>query len=246
MMGRVRAALFSSFLAGCSPTTLEAPQTPVAPVAPVAAPVVAAVTAAGPSGQPPSPPAVAIVPAPVPPVAPPPSLVAPPPARRRPDGIRYGIAAGFGVGAARVDPAPRSTTGVAALGTLWVGLSTSDLLVVALRVDVGGVLSAALGDLGVHVALFPAGDHPGPMGDLQMFVDACLGGPIAQGSAPGTSTSTSITGLGRIGVAWERWRVATVALGPFLAGQMARGGEAQEAVLGGISASFTMERRKGP
>ena len=39
-----------------------------------------------------------------------------------------------------VDPAPRTTTGVAALGTLWVGVSTSDLLIVALRVDVGGVL----------------------------------------------------------------------------------------------------------
>ncbi len=157
------------------------------------------------------------------------------------------MGAGLGVGLSRPGSAPQSTAGVAALGTIWVGLSTSDLVVVALRVDVGGVVSDALGDLGVHFAFFPAGGSPGPVGDLQMFVDACLGGPIAQGSAPGSTSTTSITGLGRIGVAWERFRVATVALGPFLGGQMARGGgESQAAVLGGVSASFTVDRRKGP
>jgi hypothetical protein len=198
-----------------------------------AAPVVI-VLAAGCSSSPPAPQ--------TPQGGPPP----PAPVQRRPDGIRYGVAGGLGVGTSRQGAAPTSTPGLAALGSLWVGLSVDDIVVFALRVDAGGVTNDALGNLGLHLALFPAGSSHGPVGDLQFFADAALAEPLSQGSGVGASPSSSSTigGVGRLGVAWERWRLGMVAVGPFLAGQFVRGGgDAQSAALGGVSASFSTGHR---
>jgi hypothetical protein len=153
----------------------------------------------------------------------------------------YGVAGGIGIGSTRAGTEPRPSAGLAALGSLFVGLAPNDLVELAVRVDAGTVGSDGLGVLGAHLAVFPGGNRPGPVGDLSMFLDLGIGGSLSPSTGtPGpTASKTSITGVGRVGVAWERWRSGRVAFGPFLAGEAARGGDhAQAAALAGMAASF--------
>jgi hypothetical protein len=166
--------------------------------------------------------------------APPPP---PPPAQHRQDGIIYMGGGGVGAGLSRPDGAKVDAPGFAALGFLGVGYSYKDWVIVGLRVDASVAAGDGLGDIGVHFALFPGADGAGPIRDLQVFADAGVGGPLAQS---GTSSGGSITGIGRIGVAWERWRLSSVAIGPFVAGQIARGAsDAQASALAGVSLTFS-------
>jgi hypothetical protein len=181
-----------------------------------------------------TPPWASSPPAPPPPGSPPPP---PLPDRRRPDGIVYGGGAGVGVGVARASGSKVVTPGVAALGSLLVGLSVQDWVVLGLRVDASVAADDGLGDIGAHLGVFPGADGKGAIRDLQIFAEACVGGPLAQA---GSTTSGSVTGLGRIGVAWERWRISTVSVGPFLAGQFARAStDAQASALAGVSLTFS-------
>jgi hypothetical protein len=174
--------------------------------------------------------------APAAPAVPPPG--APVRQQHRPDGLIYNVAGGIGVGGTRAVPHATLNPGLAALAGLTVGLSGWDWIIVGLRVDVGVVGPDSLGDLGVHLSLFPGANGVGPLRDFQLFADATIGSPlVSQGNTGGA------IGMGRIGIAWERWRLSSVSIGPFLAGQTARGAaETQSAAFVGVSASFTNVR----
>jgi hypothetical protein len=130
------------------------------------------------------------------------------------------------------------TPGFAADAGLTVGLSGWDWIIAGLRVDAGTVNSDTLGTLGLHLALFPGANGIGPIRDFAFFADAAIGGPLTS-----TGNGGSAIGVGRIGVYWERWAVASVLLGPYAAGQIARGSnEAQSMVILGVSARFSTAR----
>ncbi len=173
--------------------------------------------------------------------APPP--LAPPRPPRRPDGIAYGAAAGIGPGLWRASTAATPSPGFAALGSIWVGLAGFDALVVGLRIDVGLVGSGGTGDIALHLAGFPAAGGSGPIRDLMLFADAGVGGPLSLTSGLSFGTG-GVAGIGRVGAAWERWRVRSAALGPFLAAEAERGaGIMQTAALGGLWLSLYSARQ---
>jgi hypothetical protein len=157
----------------------------------------------------------------------------PPPSsseRRRVTGLTYGIDAGLGLGSARTTPATAATASFAALGSLWAGLSASDVAVIAVRVDGSLVAGSGVADVVLHLALFPAADRAGRAHDFMIFADGGVCPPAA--GAP-------IEGVGRLGFGWEPWRLGPVVVGPFLAGQIARGGgDADAAVIAGMGASL--------
>ena len=162
------------------------------------------------------------------PASPPP----PPPSseRRRVTGLTYGVDVGLGLGSARLAPRTQATASFAALGSLWAGLSASDVAVIAVRIDGSLVAGSGVADAALHVALFPAADRSGPAHDFMVFIDGGLRLPAA--GAP-------VEGMGRVGAGWEPWRLGPVVVGPFLAGQIARGGgDADAAVIAGMGASL--------
>jgi hypothetical protein len=172
--------------------------------------------------------------------------VAPPPARppQRPDGIVYGAAAGVGGGLWRAATATTPSPGFAALGSIWVGASGFDLVVVGLRIDVGLVGSGGTGDVALHLAAFPGARSRGPIRDFMLFADAGIGGPLSLSSGLSFGAS-GVAGIGRVGVAWEGWRIRSAALGPFLAAEAERGaGITQSAALTGIWMSIYSESRR--
>ena len=162
----------------------------------------------------------------------------PVPVRRRPNGLTYGGAATVGVGLSGTGAARQSAeTGLAALGSIWVGFSGYDWVVVALRIDAGVVHGDTLGAIGVHVALYPGAHRPGPIGDLLVFADAGVGGPLA--TSTDSAAGSPALPLGRIGVAWERGRLGPLRIGPTFTGQVVRGsGLSQVAALIGVEASI--------
>jgi hypothetical protein len=161
----------------------------------------------------------------------------PPPSQHRQDGIVYMGAGGVGAGFSRQGNAKTETGGFAAVGSLGVGYSYKDWVIVGLRVDASVAAGDGIGDIAAHVAVFPGADRTGAVRDLQLFADGGVGGPLAQS---GTSSSSSITGVGRVGVVWERFRLSSVSIGPWIAGQIARSaGDAQAAALAGVSLTFT-------
>jgi hypothetical protein len=171
------------------------------------------------------------------PPAPGSALPPPGPERRRPDGVVYGGAGGIGLGVARPSGTKVVSPGLAAIGSLLVGLSVQDWVVIALRVDASVAANDGLGDIGAHLGVFPGARGSGAIRDLQIFAEGCVGGPLAQA---GSTTSGSVTGLGRIGVAWEQWRISSVSVGPFVAGQFARAStDAQASALAGVSFTFS-------
>jgi hypothetical protein len=110
-------------------------------------------------------------------------------------------------------------------------------MLLAVRVDADTVASDGLGDIGVHLAVYPGGNRPGPVADFNAFVDLGIGGALSTSS--GAPRSTGVAGVGRVGVAWERFRQGRIAFGPFLAGEAARGsGQVQAAALVGLSVSL--------
>jgi hypothetical protein len=175
---------------------------------------------------------------------PPPPPAEPPPTgrqQRRPDGLVYNVQAGLGVGGTRVGARTNVATGFAADAGLVVGLSGWDWIIGGLRVDAGTVNSDSLGSLGLHLAVFPGANGTGPVRDFAFFADAAVGGALASPAG----TKSSAVGLGRIGVYWERWTLATVAIGPYLAGQISRGSnESQSTAVLGVSMRFSNERAK--
>ena len=163
---------------------------------------------------------------------------------RRPDGLAYGAAAGLGAGISRAASAKVPSAGFAALGSIWVGLSGFDVVVVGLRIDAGLVGRDGSGDVALHVAGFPGARSPGPVRDFMVFADAGVGGPLSLSSGVSFGAG-GVGGLGRVGVAWERWRLRGTALGPFLAVEAGRaGGVTQSAALAGVGASLYSEARK--
>lgn len=174
-----------------------------------------------------APPALASAAADLPPPPPPPPSSVP----RRPAGLAYGVVAGLGLGSSRVAPQTKTTAGVAALGSIWAGSSVADLLVIAARFDASLVNGAAVADVALHLAFFPAADRPGPARDFVVFADG--------GVRPPTSAGSHFAGVGRLGVGWERWRLGPVMVGPFLAGQVACGEDGSDAAVeGGVGASL--------
>lgn len=169
-----------------------------------------------------------------------------PPAKRafRPDGLVYGAAAGIGAGLWRATTATTLSPGFAALGSIWVGASALDLLVVGLRIDVGLVGSGGTGDLALHLAGFPGARSRGPIRDVMLFADAGIGGPLSLSSGLSFGAG-GVAGTGRVGVAWEGWRIRSAALGPFLAAEAERGGGVtQSAALTGIWMSIYSDPRR--
>jgi hypothetical protein len=158
---------------------------------------------------------------------------APGPPRRRPLGMVFGAAAGLGLASARSFPATRATAGFAAIGSFQVGLPVTDLAMIALRLDAAYLNGTTLADLALHLGVFPGASRPGPAADLMIFADGGLRIPTSVSAAPG------VTGVGRIGVGWERWKLGPTVIGPFLCGQIARGGgEADATVLAGVGATL--------
>jgi hypothetical protein len=159
--------------------------------------------------------------------------VPPEPPRRRPFGMVFGAAGGLGLASARTSPATRATGGFAALGSFDVGLPVTDLALLALRLDAAFLNGTTIADLTLHLAVFPGAARPGPVSDLMIFADGGARIPTSGTMASG------VTGVARIGVGWERWNVKSAVVGPFLCGQVARGGgEADAAVLAGVGASL--------
>jgi hypothetical protein len=157
------------------------------------------------------------------------------PLRRRPGGIAYGFAAGLGVAATRIPPATETTPSFGALGSLWVGYAPADLVTLAVRVDLPFVAGVGRTDVALHVALYPAAYARGSVRDFMIFVDGGVRLPTASGSTTGDPQAG---GAARLGLAWERWLVGPLQLGPFVSGEISRGGpEADGALLVGISAS---------
>jgi hypothetical protein len=145
----------------------------------------------------------------------------------------FGAAAGLGLASARTFPATRTTAGFAALGSFWTGLSATDFAVLALRIDAASLGGTTVADAALHVAIFPGAARSGRVGDLMIFADGGIRIPTSEVTAPGT------TGAARLGVGWELWRLGPTMVGPFLCGQVARGGgEADAGVVAGVGASL--------
>jgi hypothetical protein len=169
----------------------------------------------------------------VPPPASPPPVSAP---RRRPSGLAYGLAAGLGLGASRVPPATQTASGFAALASIWAGVPASDFLRLALRVDLSLVDGAGRSDVLLHLAWFPGAQRSGKVADFMIFAEGGVRLPTAVGSGPGDPQAG---GAGRLGVGWEPWSLGPVVVGPFLSGEIARGGgESNGALIGGLGASL--------
>jgi hypothetical protein len=167
--------------------------------------------------------------------------VLPPPPQQRPDGIAYGAIAGLGGGLSRNATAAQPSAAFAALGSIWVGFASLDLFLVGLRID-AGVVGDGLGDVALHLACFPGARGSGAERDFKLFVEAGIGGPlsITNGLSFGQN---GVAGIGRVGVAWERWRVRGAPIGPFLAVQTAHGGGLdQTAALAGFGVSIFASR----
>ncbi len=183
--------------------------------------------------------------APPPPPAPPPSPAAappppaPPPSRRpRPEGLAYGVDAGIGLASSRTTPATQATGSFAALGSALFGIWPSDYFLLSGRIDAALLNGEGVADLAVHVALYPGADRSGWRRDFMLFVDGGVAVPISVGA--GVSNVPSVAGVARIGVGVHRWQVGPALIGPLLCGQIVRApGEAQAAVLGGITSSLT-------
>jgi hypothetical protein len=151
---------------------------------------------------------------------------APPP--RPPLGVVLGAAGGLGLASARSYPATSTTGGIAAFASLRAGLPVVDHAVISLRLDAAFLNGATVADGTLEAAIFP-----GTARYLMIFADGGIRIPTGVATAPGA------TGVGRLGVGWERWRLGPTVVGPFLCGQVARGGgEADAAVLAGLGASL--------
>jgi hypothetical protein len=164
---------------------------------------------------------------------------APPPLppQQRGDGLAYGAAAGLGGGISRAMTARRPSAAFAALGSIWVGLAALDLFLVGLRID-AGVAGQGLDDVTLHLAWFPGARGSGPVRDLKVFGEAGIGGPLSFDSGL-TFGQNGVAGIGRAGVAWERWRIRGASIGPFVAVHAARGGGLDHtAVLAGLGVSI--------
>jgi hypothetical protein len=176
--------------------------------------------------------AAADLPAPPPPGPPPPAS----PPRRRPSGLAYGLAAGLGLGASRAPPATETTSGFAALASIWAGVPATDSLLLAVRIDLSLAGGAGRSDVLLHLAWFPGAARSGKVADFMIFADGGVRLPTAVGSGPG---DPRVGGAGRLGIGWEPWSLGPVVVGPFLSGEMSRGGgESDAALIGGLGASL--------
>jgi len=173
------------------------------------------------------------------------SRPAPASPQRRPDGVAYGAAAGLGGGLGRAASAINPSPGFAALGSIWIGYSALDLVLVGLRIDVGLVGSGGTGDVALHLAGFPAGRSRGPIRDFLLFADAGIGGPVSLSNGLSFGAG-GVAGIGRVGVGWEGWRIRSAVLGPFLAAETERGPNiTQTAALTGLWLSLYADPRQG-
>lgn len=176
--------------------------------------------------------------APVVVVAPPPgaTAAAPPPPQRRGDGVAYGAAVGIGGGISRPGTATRPSDQLAALASIWVGVSAIDLFLIGVRID-AGVVGEGIGDLALDVACFPGARGSGPVRDFKLFGEVGIGGPLVVNNGVSFGQN-GVAAVGRAGFAWERWQVSGVPIGPFLEVQTAHGGGLdQTAVLAGVGVS---------
>jgi hypothetical protein len=180
---------------------------------------------------------------PPPPPPPPPSPFLPPGVRPRPESLVYGIDLGVGLGSSHLAPTTQATAAFAALGSIVIGTWATDFFFIAGRLDATLLNGGGVGDLAVHLGLFPGAGRYGWRRDFTLFVDGGIATPFALSSTV-TTTAPSVAGMARIGVGLQRWQVGPTVLGPLLCGQIIHSsGEADAALLAGITAIISSPPR---